>query len=145
MWISVVSRHTWAWWNYRTQQHVILNTSLPLQLSVPHNRLPLYCTPFPGFRGILICRKTTREAQGSWLLFSRSVVSDSFATTWIVAHQAPLSLGFSRQEYWSGLLYLPPGDLLDPRIELRLLHWQVDSLPLSHLGGPVEKNLQGSW
>ena len=77
-------------------------------------------------------------------MFSRSVVSDSFATTWIVAHQAPLSLGFSRQEDWSGLLYLPPGDLLDPRIELRLLHWQVDSLPLSHLGGPVEKNLQGS-
>ena len=34
-----------------------------------------------------------------------------FVTLWIVAHQAPLSMGFSRQEYWSGLLCPPPGDL----------------------------------
>ena len=40
-----------------------------------------------------------------------------FATPWIVAHQAPLSMGFSRQEYWSGLPYPPPGDLPDPGIE----------------------------
>ena len=38
-------------------------------------------------------------------------------TLWTVAHQAPLSMGFSRQEYWSGFPYPPPGDLLDPRIE----------------------------
>ena len=41
-----------------------------------------------------------------------------FATPWTVAHQAPLSMQFSRQEYWSGLPFPPPGDLLDPRIEL---------------------------
>ena len=40
-----------------------------------------------------------------------------FATPWTVAHQAPLSTGFSRQEYWSGLPCRPPGDLPDPRIE----------------------------
>ena len=40
-----------------------------------------------------------------------------FVTLWTVAHQAPLSMGFSRQEYWSGLPYLPPGDLPDPGIE----------------------------
>ena len=40
-----------------------------------------------------------------------------FATLWTVAHQAPLSLGFSRQEYWSGLPFPTPGDLLDPGIE----------------------------
>ena len=34
-----------------------------------------------------------------------------FATPWTVAHQAPLSVGFSRQEYWSGLPFPPPGDL----------------------------------
>ena len=45
-----------------------------------------------------------------------SVVSDS-ATPWTAAHQAPLSTGFSGQEYWSGLPCLPPGDLADPRIE----------------------------
>ena len=40
-----------------------------------------------------------------------------FATLWTEAHQDPLSMGFSRQEYWSGLPCLPPGDLPDPGIE----------------------------
>ena len=40
-----------------------------------------------------------------------------FETPWTVAHQAPLSMGFSRQAYWSGLLWPPPGDLPDPGIE----------------------------
>ena len=40
-----------------------------------------------------------------------------FVTPWTVAHQAPLSMGFSRQEYQSGLPFPPPGDLLDPGIE----------------------------
>ena len=39
-----------------------------------------------------------------------SFVSDSFVTTWTIAHQAPLSMGFSRQEYWSGRTCPPPGD-----------------------------------
>ena len=46
-----------------------------------------------------------------------------FATTWTLACQAPLSMGFSRQEYWSGLPFSPPGDLLDPGIEL-CISWQ---------------------
>ena len=46
-----------------------------------------------------------------------AVVSDS-ATPWTVTHRAPLSMGFSRQKYWSGLPCPPPGDLPDPRIEL---------------------------
>ena len=41
----------------------------------------------------------------------------------------PLSMAFSRQEYWSGLPLPPPGDFSDPGIGPRLLHWQVDSLP----------------
>ena len=40
-----------------------------------------------------------------------------YATLWTVTHQAPLSMGFSRQEYWSGLPFLPPGDLPDTGIE----------------------------
>ena len=40
-----------------------------------------------------------------------------FATPWTVAHRAPLSIGFPRKEYWSGLPFPPPGDLLDPGIE----------------------------
>ena len=41
----------------------------------------------------------------------------TFCDPMTVAHQGPLSMGFSRQEYWSGLLFPPPGDLLDPGIE----------------------------
>ena len=48
-----------------------------------------------------------------------------FATPWTVARQAPLSVGFSRQEYWSGLPFPPPGDLPSPGIELAL---QADAL-----------------
>ena len=49
--------------------------------------------------------------------------------------QAPLSMGFSRQEYWSKLPCPPPGDLLDPGTEpasLHLLHWQVGPLKAKH-------------
>ena len=53
----------------------------------------------------------------SLFLFSRWVVSDSFATPWIVALQAPLSMGFPRQEYWSGLSFLLPRGLSNPGIE----------------------------
>ena len=63
------------------------------------------------------------------------------ATPWIVACQALLSVGFSRQEYWKGLPFPPSGYLPRPGIETRLLHWQVDSLPLCHLGSP-KFNLQ---
>ena len=42
-----------------------------------------------------------------------------FVTLWTVAHQAPLSMGFSRQEHWSGLPCPPPGDLPDPGIKPR--------------------------
>ena len=49
-------------------------------------------------------------------IVSQSVVSDS-ATPWTVARQAPLSMGFSRQEYWSGLPFSSPGDLPNPGIK----------------------------
>ena len=45
----------------------------------------------------------------------------TLATPWTLAHQAPLSMGFPRQEYWSGLPFPSPGDLLDPDIEPRSL------------------------
>ena len=54
---------------------------------------------------------------------------------WTVAHQAPLSMRFSRQEYWSGLPFPPPGDLPDPGTELvspTSPALQADSLLLSH-------------
>ena len=50
-------------------------------------------------------------------------------TPWTIAHQAPLSMGFSRQEYWSGLSFSSPGDLADLGIKLRSPTLQADSLP----------------
>ena len=50
-------------------------------------------------------------------MLSHLVVSDSFGTPWTVPCQTPLSVGFSRQEYWSGLPFPTLGDLPNPRIE----------------------------
>ena len=52
-----------------------------------------------------------------------------FVTPWTVAHQTPLSMGLSRQKYWSGLPCCPPGDLPNPGIQLRSPALQADSLP----------------
>ena len=60
-------------------------------------------------------------------------------TPWTVAHQAPLSKGFSRQEHWSGVPCSPLGDLPDPEIKpasLMSLHWQAGSLPPVQPGKP---------
>ena len=59
-------------------------------------------------------------------------VSDS-VTARTVAFQAPLSMGFPRQDGWSGLPFPFLGDLPGPKIEPNLLDWQAASLPLSHL------------
>ena len=61
-------------------------------------------------------------------------MSDPFATSRTIALQAPLFMGFSRQEYRSGLPFPPPGDLPDPGIELVSPALQLNSLPLSHQG-----------
>ena len=53
----------------------------------------------------------------------------TLVTPWTVARQAPLSVGFSRQEYWSGLPFPSPGDLPDPGIKPRSPALQADSLP----------------
>ena len=70
-----------------------------------------------------------------------------FATPWTVAHQAPLSVGFSRQEYWSGLPCPSPGNLPHPdqgsnpgllnHKQILYLSLQADSLLSSHQGSPI--------
>ena len=62
----------------------------------------------------------------------------TIATPWTVAHQAPLSKGFSRQEYWRGLPFPSPGDLPDPGIEPTFPALQVDSLLSEPPGKPQE-------
>ena len=59
-----------------------------------------------------------------------------FATPWTVAYQAPPSMGFSRQECWSGLPFLSPGDLPDPGIKPRSPTLQADALPSEPPGKP---------
>ena len=63
-----------------------------------------------------------------------------FVTLWSVARQAPLSMGFSRQECWSGLPFPPPGDLPTQGSNsslLHFLHWQACSLPPGPPGTPL--------
>ena len=66
---------------------------------------------------------------------SHLVMSDS-ATPWTVAHQAPLSMGFCRQEYWSELPFPSPGSLPDPGIEPESPALQADSLLSEPPGKP---------
>ena len=61
------------------------------------------------------------------------------ATPWTVARQAPLAMGSSRQEYWSGLPCPPPGDLPNPQVEPGSPALQADSLPSEPPGKrPIE-------
>ena len=67
---------------------------------------------------------------------SKLVTSHVFATPWTAALQTPLSMGCSRQEYWSWLPCPPPGDLPNPEIELWSPALQEDYLPLNYQGSP---------
>ena len=67
-----------------------------------------------------------------------------FVTRWTIAHQAPLSMGFSRQEYWSGFPCTPPGDLPGPGITPESPvspALQAASSRLSHQGSPAVDSL----
>ena len=72
-----------------------------------------------------------------------------FATPRTVAYQAPPSMGFSRQEYWSGLPFPPPGHLPDPGIEPRSPALQADTLLSESPGKPfiehIPKSLHQAW
>ena len=78
------------------------------------------------------------------LLLSHSVVSDS-VTPWTVAHQAPLSMGFCRQEPWSGLSFPSPGDLPNPGIEPKSPAFQAYSLPCEPPGSPLGRKALIKW
>ena len=75
---------------------------------------------------ILMIRKQTTQKGVKVKLLSRLRLP---VTPWTVACQAPLSMGFPRQEYWSGLPFPSQRDLPHPGIELRSLALQTDSLP----------------
>ena len=86
----------------------ILGGRVPLKTSTQF----LKFTHLPSWFQELLCILDTRM-----FLFSNSVVSDSFVTPWSVACQALLSMGLTRQEYWSGLQFPIPGNLPNPGTE----------------------------
>ena len=97
----------------------LFSTLIALVLSYNHLLL-YYCNSLPAM--LFICTH----------LYELSRFSCLFATPWTVACQAPLSMGFSRQENWSGSPCPPPGDLPDPGMEPGSPVLQADSLLLSH-------------
>ena len=90
-----------------------LSFPLPGESSGPRDRTQVSCVSCIGKRILYhYCHLSESEVK----LLSRVRL---FATPWTVAYQAPLSMGFSRQEYWSGLPFPSPGDHPDPGIEPR--------------------------
>ena len=81
-----------------------------------------------------IVQKRCLHYSGGGGLVAKSCLT--LATPWTVAHQAPLSMGFPRQEYWSGLPFSSPGDLPDPETKPAFPALQVDSSPPSCQGRP---------
>ena len=80
----------------------------------------------------LLPSPTTSSPQSMMCVCESVVVTQSCPThfgPWVVAHQAPLTMGFSRPEYWSGLPFPSPGDFPDPGIKPRSPTLQADSLP----------------
>ena len=67
-----------------------------------------------------------------------------FATPWTIAYNPPLSMGFSMQEYWSGLTFLSPGDLPNPRMKPRSPALQADTFPSELSGKPLFHAKMGS-
>ena len=93
-----------------------------------------------NFKSInLITRKNFPVAQRINKVKVNSLSLSDSVTPWTVAHQAPLSMGFSRQEYWSGLPFPSPGNLPDPGIEPRSPALQACALTSEPPGKPNGK------
>ena len=91
--------------------------------------------PFSLLLASLACPLPGPSLQPALLLHAQSLSRvQLFATPWTIPHQAPLSMGFPRQEYWSGLPFPSPGDLPNPGIGPMSPVWQTSSLSLCHLG-----------
>ena len=96
----------------------------PATISHPTEGKNATTLPWPPLWSLLLC-----------VFMSSSVMFDS-ATPRTVARQAPLSMGFPRQEYWSGLPFPPPGDLPDPGVKPGSPALEANSLPSEPPGKP---------
>ena len=93
----------------------------PVSLMSPALARGFFTTSTKARQKLLIIRKKIiyiyYVIQKGDCYFSRLVMSDSFATPWTIAHQAYLSMGFPKQEYWNGLPFPSPWALPDPGVE----------------------------
>ena len=120
----------------------------PLSIGFPRQEFPTSRDfPDPGFKPASLAFPTlaggffttgaTWEAPSASCDMKLLSHAQLFATPWIVAYQAPPSIGFSRQEYWSGLPFPSPGDLPNPEIEPWSFTLQADTLPSKPPGKPI--------
>ena len=112
----------------------VLVAQLCLTLCDPMNYRP----PGSSVHGILQARIL------EWVVVKVTQSCLTLVTPWTVACKVPLSMGFSRQEYWSGLPFPSSGDLSDPEIEPRSPALQAESLPTELGGKPYHPSHQGN-
>ena len=96
-----------------------------LNLHFPNGQLNISCAFLPSVYPLDAAAAAAKSLQ----------LCPTLVTLWTIAHHSPLSMAFSRQEYWSGLPFTAPGDPPDPGIKLRSPALQTDSLPSE----PLEK------
>ena len=105
--------------------------------------VPLECLPLASFPPQSLHVSPHLWSQPIAALRPSCPISQSYltlVTPWTITCLAPLSMGFSRQEYWSGCHFLLQRIFLTQGSNshlLHLLHWQADSLPLNHVGSPT--------
>ena len=142
----------WIWDYYFTKNSLLLNCSVTFFFHLTyHESLPVsICSSTSWcYTAVQYCDKFTHvhvHLDISPLIdiwkWKLKVKSHSrvrlFATPWTVAYQASPSMGFSRQEYWSGLPFPSPGDLLDPGIEPGSPALQADALPSEPPGSQID-------
>ena len=117
--------------------HALLQGIFLTQGSYPHL---LWC--LPALAGRFFTTSTiwrVLKTRYKWIQVQSLIRVWLFATPWTVAYQAPLSMEFSRQEYWSGLPLPSPGDLPNPGVEPWCPALQADVLPSELPGKPKDQ------
>ena len=137
-WRSLEGCSPWGRWGSDLTERLHFHFSLSCIGEGNGNPLQCSCLENPRVGGAwwaAVSGVAQSRTRLKWLSSSSS--SLTLATPCSVAHQAPLSIGFSRQEYWSRLPFPSPGELPDPGIKPRSPELQADSLPTELPGKPV--------
>ena len=119
------------------------------------NTIALHCNCYNKMQIIHVCTTCIQQYKQTnvikyWQSLAAAAAAKSLscvwllATPWTAAYQAPLSMVFSRQQYWSGLPFPSPGDLRNPGIEPRSPALQTDALPSEPPGKP-KYSIKAKW